>query len=71
MYVTLPLIWFYGKMIIFVHTFVFSSVLCEHTQELKHYSEEVTTDQLFEEGNLNIFKISESLDLVYSQKATF
>lgn len=61
MYVTLPLIWFYGKMIIFVHTFVFSSVLCDHTQELKHYSEEVTTDQLFEEGNLNIFKISESL----------
>lgn len=61
MYVILPLIWFYGKMIIFVHTFVFSSVLCDHTQELKHYSEEVTTDQLFEEGELNIFKISESL----------
>jgi len=61
MYVTLPLIWLYSKMILFVHTFVFSSVLCDHTQELKHYSEEVTTDQLFEEGNLNIFKISESL----------
>ena len=66
MYVILPLIWFYGKMIIFVHTFVFSSVLCDHTQELKHYSEEVTTDQLFEEGELNIFKISESLTKIRS-----
>lgn len=61
MYVTFPFIWFFSKMILFLHTSVFTSVLCEHTQELKHYSEEITTDQLFEEGNLNIFKISNSL----------
>ena len=61
MYVTFPFIWFLSKMILFLHTSVFTSVLCEHTQELKHYSDEITTDQLFEEGNLNIFKISNSL----------
>ena len=61
MYVTFPFIWFFSKMVLFLHTSVFTSVLCEHTQELKHYSDEITTDQLFEEGNLNIFKISNSL----------